>query len=109
MISLLDQYIQKYNQINLPQKSEQEQSILRTNVRAYKPSGHIIPTHTLSLRDAFDSDKRSIRYFKDGINGHGNDYSIGKINDLTIKLGSLGIAGLIATGKGSPLQKSMEF
>lgn len=96
---------QRYNR----QVYDPKQDALRTHVKAYKPKGHILETSPFSLSEAFKNDKESIKYFFDGIQGHGNDYSIGKINDTAIKLSGLGIAGMLAAGQGSPLKKGMEF
>ena len=96
---------QKYNKRLIDPKQE----ALRTHVRAYEPKGHIIKTSPFSLSNALQNDKESIKYFIDGIQGYGNDYSIGRINDTAIKLSGLGIAGMLATSQGSPLRKGMEF
>lgn len=54
-----------------------------------------------------------VNYFKYFYNaafkGEGNDYKVGKINDLAIRAGSLGIAGVLATSKMFPFAKGMEF
>lgn len=47
--------------------------------------------------------------YKAAVNGEGTDYSVGKINDLTIRAGSLGIAGILAATKAFPFAKGMEF
>lgn len=49
------------------------------------------------------------KYLIDGINGKGDDYSIGKINDFTTRLGSIGIAAALASLTKSPVAKTMEF
>ncbi len=50
------------------------------------------------------------KYFYDaGFKGEGTDYSVGKINDLGIRAGSLGIAAALAASKQFPLAKGMEF
>lgn len=81
------------------------QDSLRTHVKAYAPKGKLLEPDTISL----SRDAESIKFFADGIKGKGNDYSIGRINDVTIKLAGIGIAAMIATSKGSPLRKTMEF
>lgn len=47
--------------------------------------------------------------YKAAVNGEGTDYSVGKINDLTIRAGSLGIAGILAATKAFPFARGMEF
>jgi len=107
-ISMLETYTSilknKYNT-----NPEFKQDAYRTRIKAYRPIGHLIEKRPFSLRNMVQDDIQSIKYFAKGIQGKGNDYSIGRINDATIKLGSLGIAAMIATGKGSPLRKGMEF
>ena len=48
-------------------------------------------------------------FYKAAFKGEGTDYSVGKINDLSLRLGSLGIAGVLATSKLFPFAKGMEF
>jgi len=51
-----------------------------------------------------------VKYFyKAAFKGEGTDYSIGKVNDLAIRAGSLGIATVLATTKLFPFAKGMEF
>ena len=48
-------------------------------------------------------------FYKAAFKGEGTDYSVGKINDLAIRTGSLGIAAVLATSKAFPFAKGMEF
>jgi len=48
-------------------------------------------------------------FYNAAFKGEGNDYKVGKINDLAIRAGSLGIAGVLATSKMFPFAKGMEF
>ena len=50
-----------------------------------------------------------IYFYKAAFKGEGTDYSVGKINDLAIRTGSLGIAAVLATSKMFPFAKGMEF
>ena len=51
-----------------------------------------------------------IKYFYNaGFKGEGTDYSVGKINDLAIRTGSLGIAAVLSSSKMFPFAKGMEF
>ena len=49
------------------------------------------------------------KYLINGLNAKGDDYSVGKINDLTMRLGSLGIAATLAGLTKNPVSKAMEF
>lgn len=48
-------------------------------------------------------------FYKAAFKGEGDDYSVGKINDLAIRTGSLGIAAVLASSKVFPFAKGMEF
>ncbi len=111
MTSMIQSYSQKLQDDYRLRKGRhcRHQNELRTHVRAYKPLGYFVETNPFNPIETLRSDARSVRYFLDGIKGHGNDYSIGKINDVGIGLGALGIAGMLATSKGSPLSRGMEF
>ena len=97
----------RYNSL-IPQDTS-KQDTFRTHVKAYRPRGHIIESSPFSIKSAIKNDADAVKYFCDGIKGYGNDYSIGRINDVAIKLSGLGIAGMLATSQGSPLKKGMEF
>ncbi len=48
-------------------------------------------------------------FYNAAFKGEGKDYNVGKINDLSIRAGSLGIAAVLATSKMFPFAKGMEF
>ena len=48
-------------------------------------------------------------FYNAGFKGKGTDYSVGKINDLAIRVGSLGIAITLASSKFFPFARGMEF
>ena len=85
------------------------QDSLRTYVKQYKPKGHLIKSNPFSPIKMVKSDAEALKFFFKGIQGKGNDHSVGRINDVAIKLGSLGIAGMLAASSGSPLNRGMEF
>jgi len=105
MNSMINRYTQLIQNKNNAQISHSSQDELRTHVKAYKPKGQIIEPDTF----CFSKDAESLNFFLKGIQGKGNDYSIGRINDIAIKLGGLGIATTIAVSKGTPIKKGMEF
>lgn len=75
------------------------------------------PTGKLLNENIFQSAKSTVNSYADyagylykaAIKGEGTDYSVGKINDLTIRAGSLGIAGILAATKAFPFARGMEF
>ncbi len=46
---------------------------------------------------------------KHAIQGNANDHELGKLNDLGLMLGGLGIAGYLFTKRQTPMTKGMEF
>lgn len=52
---------------------------------------------------------KTAKYTINAVNGEGDDYSVGKINDLTLRLGSFGIAATLASMTRNPALKTMEF
>jgi len=105
MTSMLTDYANILKSKQKETKTTVSQDSLRTHVKAYAPKGKLLEPDSFSL----SRDLESAKFFVDGINGKGNDYSIGRINDIAIKLGGIGIAAIIATSKASPLRKTMEF
>ncbi len=72
--------------------------------------GHLV--HENPIKAAGSTVKgyaRNAKYLTNGLNGKGDDYSVGKINDLTTRLGSLGIAAMLASLTKNPVSKTMEF
>ena len=52
---------------------------------------------------------KNAKYAVDAVNGKGNDYSVGKINDLTLRVGGVGIAAILSASAKTPIAKFMEF
>lgn len=80
-------------------------------VRPQAPAGHLIKENIFqSMGSTVKSYVDYAKYFyKAAFKGEGSDYSVGKINDLAIRAGSLGIAGVLSTSKMFPFAKGMEF
>lgn len=80
-------------------------------ISARKASGELIK------ENIFQASARAVKSYGDyakyfynaAFKGEGKDYSVGKINDLTLRAGSLGIATVLATSKMFPFAKGMEF
>ena len=80
-------------------------------ISARQASGELIK------ENIFQSMSRTVKSYGDyakyfynaAFKGEGKDYSVGKINDLTLRAGSLGIATVLATSKMFPFAKGMEF
>lgn len=86
-----------------------------TGVRSKKASGHLVKENIFqsaasTVKLYGDIAKNFVdATFKGEIKKEGSDYYVGKINDLAIRAGSLGIASMLATTKLFPFAKGMEF
>ena len=80
-------------------------------IKARKASGELIKENMFqSAASTVKSYGDYVKYFyKAAFKGEGKDYSVGKINDLSLRVGSLGIATVLATSKMFPFAKGMEF
>ena len=58
------------------QPQNKKQDDLRTHVVAYKPIGKLVETDSIGIKSAIRNDINSLKYFVDGIQGKGNDYSV---------------------------------
>lgn len=83
---------------------------LKVGAKPLQPKGRLIPSNMWeSTKYAVKKPFQEAKFFVDAAQGKGNDYSIGRINDLGLKLGSLGIAAILAASASSPFKKGMEF
>lgn len=86
-----------------------------TGVRSKKASGYLVKENifqsaTSTVKLYGDIAKNFVdAAFTGEIKKEGSDYYVGKINDLAIRAGSLGIASVLATTKLFPFAKGMEF
>ncbi|MBS4760110.1 MAG: hypothetical protein KHX03_05380 [Clostridium sp.] len=80
-------------------------------VKPHSPNGYLVKENIFqSAASTIKSYADYAKYFyKAAFKGEGTDYSVGKINDLAIRTGSLGIAAVLATSKLFPFAKGMEF
>lgn len=80
-------------------------------VTSHPASGKLLHENIFqSMASTAKSYRDYAKYFYNAaFKGEGSDYSVGKVNDLTLRLGSLGIAGVLAGSKLFPFAKGMEF
>ena len=84
--------------------------INRTFIRPLPPKGHIVKSNILSAPLNFVQDiKTDMISLKSAAKGDANDYQLGRLNDLGMKLGGLAIASYLFTMKKAPIPKAMEF
>ncbi|MCQ2789206.1 MAG: hypothetical protein MJ229_02395 [bacterium] len=81
-------------------------SIRQQTITVGKPTGKLVKKNPVNSTVNF---VKQGKYLTDAINGKGDDYTVGKINDLTTRLGSLGIAAILSSITKNPVAKGMEF
>ncbi len=82
----------------------------RTFIRPLPPKGHIVRNGILSAPlNQVQNLKTDITSLKAAVSGEANDYQLGKLNDLGMKIGGLGIATYLFSMKHAPVTKAMEF
>lgn len=90
------------NQINSPtQVNKFSTNVIKSKTKIIKGSLFSTPTYMPTMK--------TIKDFGKALKGEGTDHSLGAINDPAIALGSLAIAGTLATLAKSPHSKLMEF
>lgn len=82
----------------------------KTFIKPLKGQGRLIKSNILyapvEIAKGFAYDVNAL---KGSIKGEANDHQLGKLNDLGMKIGGLGIAGFLFTKRQTPLTKTMEF
>ncbi len=82
----------------------------RTFIRPLPPKGHIVKGSILRAPlNCFENLKTDVQSLGYAWRGNANDYQLGKLNDLGMKLGGLAIAGYLFTKRQTPITKAMEF
>ncbi len=97
-------------QLNANVKPTVLHPIASKGVTASEAKGKLVKENLLqSIGSNIKGYATSIKYFADAIQGKGNDYTVGQINDASVRLGSLGIAGMLAAGAMSPVTRGMKY
>ncbi len=82
----------------------------RTFIRPLAPKGHIIKDNIWAAPAAFANNMiYDMKALKAAWKGDANDHQLGKLNDVGMKLGGLGIAAYLFNMKKTPVKKGMEF
>ena len=118
MTSLINNYINNTGKTPLPQNTNTGK-IVNTNVeeldtrnflKPLKGQGHLVKGNIFDKPGMMVKDAAyNTRALKHAIKGNANDHELGKINDMGMFLGGLGIAAYLFTKKQSPMTKAMEF
>ena len=101
-----------FSRFEYPQALPLSQAItVPKGIKEDPPKGKLIKENFLeSMQSTVKSYGDYCKYFYNaGFKGTGTDYSVGKINDLAIRVGSLGIAITLASSKFFPFARGMEF
>ncbi len=82
----------------------------RTFIKPLTGKGRLINGNIFNAPLLFAQDiVYDAKALKHAVSGKANDHELGKLNDLGLLLGGLGIAGYLFTKKQTPVTKGMEF
>ena len=88
------------------------QGLVKTvnNVKPLPPQGHLIHDRLISMPKFFVKDfLYDMKAVKDGFKGTANDHQSGRLNDVGLKLGGIGIATMLAARTKNPVGRIMEY
>ena len=95
---------------HIPYKDATGQVHTENNVKPLPPQGHLVHDTFLSVPKFFIKDiAYDIKSVKDGFKGTANDHQTGRLNDVGMKLGGIGIATMLAARTKSPMIRIMEY
>jgi len=117
MTSLIQNYAnnvgQTINSINDSTKKYYQNLTDTNSENLLKPldgKGHLVEGNLLTQPKEFLHDTYyTAKSLSDGITGKANDHELGKLNDLGLKIGGLGIAAYLMTKASTTRTKAMEF
>ncbi len=80
------------------------------NTRPLKPEGHLVHDSVVTVPKYFLKDRAyDIKALKDGFQGNANDHQLGRLNDVGLVIGGLGIATMLAARTKNPMLRLMEY
>lgn len=80
------------------------------NIKPITPQGHLINDRLSSMPKFFVKDfLYDLKAVKDGFKGDANDHQLGRLNDVGLKLGGIGIATMLAARTKNPMGRVMEY
>jgi len=90
---------------------EAEGAIATDNlVKPLPPKGHLIKSDLKNgVKYFFNDIAYDMKSVKNGFNGTANDHQLGRLNDVGLKLGGLGIATYLASRTNNPKVRVMEY
>ena len=82
----------------------------KDNVKPLPPKGYLIKDNLgSSIKYFFKDMGYDFKAVKDGYKGAANDHQLGRLNDLGLKIGGIGIATYLATQTRNPKARVMEY
>ena len=82
----------------------------KDNVKPLPPKGYLIKDNLgSSIKYFFKDIGYDFKSVKDGYKGTANDHQLGRLNDLGLKVGGIGIATYLATQTRNPVARAMEY
>lgn len=80
------------------------------NIKPHKPEGHLVHDSWSKMPKYFIKDiEYDMKALKDGLQGNANDHQQGRLNDVGLKLGGIGIATVLAARTTNPMLRAMEY
>ena len=80
------------------------------NVKPLPAQGHLVHDSIVTVPKYFLKDAAyDIKAIKDGFQGNANDHQLGRLNDVGLKLGGIGIATTLAARTKNPMLRIMEY
>ena len=104
--------IQSTDNKNIHKPYIEAQGAVKTtnNVKPARPEGHLIDDSLGSKTKYFFKDiAYDMKAMKDGWQGNANDHQSGRLNDVGLKLGGIGIATMLAARTTNPMARIMEY
>ncbi|MDD3237279.1 MAG: hypothetical protein PHV37_04200 [Candidatus Gastranaerophilales bacterium] len=112
MTDLLNNYLNQNKQQPASQPLPAIKIDLNTanKIKPLEGRGHMLPSRLFSSPISYAKDlKQDIVNIKKGAQGKANDHELGRMNDLAMKAGSLGLAAYLFVKNPLKLKKTMEF
>lgn len=80
------------------------------DVKPLPAQGHLVHDSLITAPKYFIKDVAyDIKAVKDGFQGNANDHQLGRLNDVGLKLGGIGIATMLAARTKNPMLRIMEY
>ena len=80
------------------------------NTKPLTPEGHLVHDSIVTVPKYFIKDRAyDMKAVKDGLQGNANDHQLGRLNDVGLAMGGLGIATMLAARTKNPMLRLMEY